>query len=489
MATVAGTNLSGNDSIVMSLDTGNVKSYNTNNFEVQYIVVAGGGGGSSRHGGGAGAGGLIYGTATLTHGSSYTVTIGAGGAGAAAASATSGVQGSNSVFNSQTAIGGGYGTSSNTVGGGSGGSGGGSRAQPTQYGGGSATSGQGFPGADGDDSAGYSIGGGGGGAAGPGRAGLGSDEGFGGPGKSYSNLFGTLFGETGHFAGGGGGGGAAEGGTGGIGGGGDGYFNGAGGEAGAANTGGGGGAGGQNGATNYVGGAGGSGIVLLRYPGAPRAQGGTIYGQNGHTIHAFTSSSSFTSSAASAVGDISGNYRYGTFNNNAAYSSFGNGSITFDGTGDYVLTNYGQGLNPATTPFTVEAWVKSGTTSSARMWIDVGNNGASETARFYATLITGGADNVGIQTNGWDVSNPVDTNWHYQAIVMDGSTARMYDNGILSDTESYTSYTIEGNFILGGRYDLYNWLGQIANFKVYNKALSATEVAANFEATRNRFGI
>ena len=53
--------------------------------KADYLVVAGGGGGGSGIAGGAGAGGFRTGTGlSVTAGTSYTVTIGAGGAGGAA---------------------------------------------------------------------------------------------------------------------------------------------------------------------------------------------------------------------------------------------------------------------------------------------------------------------------------------------------------------------------------------------------------------------
>lgn len=92
---------------------------------VDWLVAAGGGagGGSAtvgRPGGGAGAGGMLTGTGTaVVPGTSYTVTVGAKGTGVAG---TSGNPGSNSVFHTNTAIGGGYGGQSQGVAGGNGGS-------------------------------------------------------------------------------------------------------------------------------------------------------------------------------------------------------------------------------------------------------------------------------------------------------------------------------------------------------------------------------
>jgi len=143
------------------------------NYSVQYLVVAGAGGGGAGHGGGGGAGGLLSGTASLALGTTYTVTVGAGGAGGIYGSpgGVSSANGTNSVFSSATAIGGGYGGGENMPSyvnrvGNSGGSGGGG-ANSTQgtSAGGAGTSGQGFAGGSGGGGANWAGGGGGGASA------------------------------------------------------------------------------------------------------------------------------------------------------------------------------------------------------------------------------------------------------------------------------------------------------------------------------------
>ena len=271
---------------------------------VQVLVVGGGGGGAGSHGGGGGAGGFIYNRAfPVTAGTPYPVTVGSGGVGSPYGSF--GPNGANSVFSSQTAIGGGgggpwdQGSSVNPVGGSGGGAGSsgldGSRYVVT---GGFGTQGQGFPGGNGrrfnrqGENAHNS--GGGGGAGGPGKDS--SDHRYemltpdGGPGAASD-----ITGEVMYWAGGGGAGNhinSGGGGVGGIGGGGGGgchhggplkgsnpSFNQGmgggralnngqpapsqtqGGNAGA-NTGGGGGGGNSGGPGNQIGGP---GIVVIRY--------------------------------------------------------------------------------------------------------------------------------------------------------------------------------------------------------------------------------
>jgi hypothetical protein len=184
--------------------------------------------------------------------------------------------------------------------------------------------------------------------------------------------------------------------------------------------------------------------------------------------------------------DRSGNSNHGELVNGVGYNSGNLGSLVFDGVDDHITTSQLSGRNPATEPFTIEAWVKSDQTVTSRMWIDATSNGTNQ--RFYATLINGSTSNIGIQGSGWSDSTPNDTNWHYQAIVMDGNTARGYDNGIQVQTKSYTSYTLPGPLIIGGRSG-YIWLGQIANFKIYNRALTADEVLQNYNALKSRYGL
>ena len=250
-------------------------------YSASYLVVAGGGSGGYQFGGGGGAGGMQTGTTTLTTGTVYTVTVGAGGA----APTGRGNSGNNSQFGTLTAsVGGGGGGSQNaTTAGLSGGSGGGGAYYLGT--GGSGTSGQGNAG--GANVSTNGVGGGGGGAGAVGAPATG-DCGAGGNGLTSS-----ITGTSTYYAGGGAGGGNA--GTpqsGGLGGGGAGGVGGPG-TNGTANTGGGGG--GNNGNTN---GAGGSGVVIISVPTA--SYSGTTTGSptvttsGSDTIIKFTASGSYT---------------------------------------------------------------------------------------------------------------------------------------------------------------------------------------------------
>ena len=292
---------------------------------ITLLVVAGGGSGGAS-GCGGGAGGLLYGTMTASYGSPYTITIGAGGA-APSTGVSIGNKGSNTVFGSATAIGGGPGAagvdganSSPTLAqGGSGGgsgyhAGAGGNAQQTDSGG---LTGFGNLGGEGHDYGAYAYGGGGGGA---GAVGVGYVSGgtnttgskgwAGGIGKQY-DITGTNL----YYAGGGGatgymnGGGGSSGGDGGLGGGAGAHPSGtsdtargatvpgvAGGNGGP-NTGGGGGGSGYSYGSGF--GGGGSGVVIIRYADTASAASATtgsptVTTPTGYRVYKFTTSGSIT---------------------------------------------------------------------------------------------------------------------------------------------------------------------------------------------------
>jgi len=253
---------------VLNNTTYAIKTYtSTGNFDpspfggsvVEVLLVAGGGGGGLNNiGGGGGAGGLVFRDNFTLPTSSTTVTIGSGGA--------IRTNGTNSVFYSLTANGGGSGnlieSNGGSVGqaGGSGGGGAyGSTGGPaTQTN--SLTGGFGNAGGNGAAQTGiHSVGGGGG----AGFAGQNGDNGLGRGGNGGNGLSYNISGTVNHYAGGGGagswsGGGQSFGGTGGGGNG-----NGLGGgvsTSGQTNTGGGGG----GGASIDQSKPGGSGICIIR---------------------------------------------------------------------------------------------------------------------------------------------------------------------------------------------------------------------------------
>lgn len=182
--------------------------------------------------------------------------------------------------------------------------------------------------------------------------------------------------------------------------------------------------------------------------------------------------------------DLSNNNNIGILINGLTFDD--SGYLKFNGINQLIKTGYGSGLNVFIEQITISAWVKSDTTIGQRMWLDVGSDGTNQ--RLYASIVTSNRSDFGIQSNTWSNGVPIDTNWHYQTLVMNNGTALFYDNGIYVQSKNYTSYTLPGDIIFGGR-ETFLWLGNISNVKIYNRVLSADEVFKNFTMTKSRFGL
>ncbi len=523
-----------NDGLVLALDAANTKNYGLTAVEV--LVVAGGGGGGMDMGGGGGGGGVIYNSnVTVTPGSSVTVTVGAGGYGAPAGSGgyrtdNAGPQpgghqftipatnGGNSVFGALTAIGGGSGGSSYRaytpgIAGGNGGSGGGSSGYNDNAGtfsGGTGTAGQGFAGGN-STQAYYSGGGGGAGGAGvssPNRP-------DGGPGVIYPTMSPYYFGgggggasyslSTGGYGGIGGGGGGALGvapggaglnnGSAGGGGGSNQWAQTPGGNAGA-NTGGGGGGGSHYNATNK-GGEGGSGIVIVRYPGPQKAIGGTVTSSNGYIFHTFTTTgtTTFTPLAATnnstilGLSDFSGNNNFATTQNSPIFNSARGGSIVFDGSNDYISTS----LSGTFSQITFDYWgffddVTLSTTSRNESAFGDWTSNRVHWGTRWSVGMHWNVNNAWVETPATNLRY----GWNHFSLIWNHSTGQklIYINGILSTSSTTNGNMVLGDFRIGVATNLNAYYrGNISNFKVYNRAITAAEVQQNFNTQRARFGV
>ena len=382
---------------------------------LNYLVVAGGGGGGG-WGGGGGAGGLLSGSFdTLTSGSSFTITVGAGSAGGQLSQDASayvvGVDGSNSSlagtgYTTVTATGGGGGgkhagyTVDDGRDGGSGGGAGMHASNNNVVGGGSGgsgTSGQGFDGGGGGGSTSgnsvYYRGGGGGGASQVGQDGTGHNSG----GQGGSGSLSTITGTSVRYAGGGGshtdrrsGGIVAPGGPGG-GGAGGGYQPDTHAVDGTANTGGGGG--GSYGYANSHQGGGGSGVIVVSYNSSSfnSIGGHESDGGSGNKAHKFGASGTlyiggtsdfqivtddllmhydFANAAtwdgsASTITDLQGNHNL-SVNSSPTLNYTHGGGLALDGVDDYASKE----SSISFTPYMVEIWLTTDIAINANVYSD-----------------------------------------------------------------------------------------------------------------------
>ena len=191
--------------------------------------------------------------------------------------------------------------------------------------------------------------------------------------------------------------------------------------------------------------------------------------------------------------DVSNTGNNSTLTNGPTFSSANGGSIVFDGTNDYVS---GTTSGLVSSVISMDVWfnVNSSKQYSALM-------GSNATEKYEMLIKSGGAIEVSLSTNNYmQYNNILSLNTWTNIVVTaeSGTQWKMYKNGV--DLGSPTTYTgtwqVSGasisNFDLGRiRNDVasFAYSGNISTVKIYNRALSATEVLQNYNATKTRFGL
>lgn len=493
---------------------------NTFSGDTDYLLVAGGASGGQL--GGGGAGGLRSGSLTLTSGSTYTITIGAGGAALSGQKGNSGgnssIAGTGITTITSTGGGGGAGqgsTPSNSVGN-DGGSGGGSgEADDGTNTPGSGTSGQGNDGGAGGNDGGTRLSGGGGGGAGAvGGASRGQSSGGHGGSGSLSDITGTST----RYAGGGGAGSwyhnnAANsfGGTGGLGGGGDaGTLGNTAATAGEVNTGGGGGGNGFQASGNQIGnsGAGGSGVAIFSYSSGSAHGAGGIKGDagGGKSYHQFNSSDTFILGGTSDFNIVTSgllvNVDAGDFSSRGTSTwsdleGSNDGSVNgatlganwyydFDGSNDYIsFSTFPNGADYKA----FEIWINPDSYSNFAF-----QHGNGQEVENYLRFLS--TDDIqlrmrnqtitvsGYSTNTWyHIVGQLDDD-DYPNLWIDGTEV---STGTTAASATFISETVSlGRRLNTGASTVY-WNGQIAQFRIYQNTLTDAQIAQNYNATKTNF--
>ena len=191
--------------------------------------------------------------------------------------------------------------------------------------------------------------------------------------------------------------------------------------------------------------------------------------------------------------DLSGNGNTGTLTNGPTYSSDNGGSIFFDGTNDYVslVDNLGDPQQ-----FTIEFWAYptqlnfDSNNNYRRIFIPSGastngnNSVLIEQSGYISFRVPGGTAN-NMQGSGYSGTNE----WGYAVCTYDQSNKKIYFNGSLKNTVAESGVTVDFGSPQIVDPNSQTFKGNISNFRIYNRALTASEIQQNFNALKGRFGI
>ena len=197
--------------------------------------------------------------------------------------------------------------------------------------------------------------------------------------------------------------------------------------------------------------------------------------------------------------DLSGNGNNGTLTNGPTFNSANRGSIVFDGANDYVKIPYSSALIPSN--ITVSAWInrKQAAYYAQVIRVPIDNISWNPPYSSYGVEYIGTSDTIsfalGFTDNTFSNINVTvygNNRWFYFVGTYDKNNVKVYIDGVLATTtaETKTLYNSTADLYLGTINTSAQYLlnGNIAQVSIYNRALSASEVAQNYNATKGRYG-
>ncbi|MFA6077283.1 MAG: LamG-like jellyroll fold domain-containing protein [Candidatus Paceibacterota bacterium] len=197
----------------------------------------------------------------------------------------------------------------------------------------------------------------------------------------------------------------------------------------------------------------------------------------------------WTSATAGTTLDSSGSGNTGTLTNMSQATSPVAGKIgqglSFDGVNDYVVSSIGGSLNLTHTG-TVSAWAKF--TSATVYMVIAGNENWATDRNGFAIGTWGTAGRLGFDMGNAAGDNYINTTsawnngqWHMVTAKWDGSYMNLYVDGVSAATQKSQTIDAVSNvyaFTIGKNPAANNYYfnGSIDDVRVYNRALSATEI-------------
>lgn len=171
--------------------------------------------------------------------------------------------------------------------------------------------------------------------------------------------------------------------------------------------------------------------------------------------------------------------------------------VRFDGVDDLVILTDAPALHPAAA-LTYAAWVRTDSLTVAQQAIRGVDSALGATYGFTLSLnaVTLGKYLFALKTAGDNLleATTPDTGWHRVVATYDGATQRLYVDGALVATQAATGAVSYGTgAMLLGRVSSTTgalpFAGRLDDVSVWNRALPAAEVQADYDLSRNGYRV
>jgi len=216
---------------------------------------------------------------------------------------------------------------------------------------------------------------------------------------------------------------------------------------------------------------------------------------NGITLNFDFGSGASYPTTGTYVSDVSGNSNFGTLVNGPVLAGTGNSaSLSFDGVNDNITVAHSSGTAPGNS-LTFGVMFKSSSVSGIIMVM--GKQAGASGAVSYGVVIQNNKlhSRISNGTTEYNASMPFTntSTFNYAVGTYDGSTLKLYHNGLLVDSTSVSiSITYSATYPLYiGSYGGTDFpmQGLINSVQLYNRVLVANEIKQNFDVFKTRFGL
>ena len=212
--------------------------------------------------------------------------------------------------------------------------------------------------------------------------------------------------------------------------------------------------------------------------------------------------------------DLSGNGNNGTLTNGPTFSSNDGGSIVFDGANDYLDLGTQINSDITTTDVTISFWAYIDSTAADEVFVSMEYLTPNAPLLIWYDTTVASRNNTGTNDVGGGSTNAITvmvtdstsekrfttsdnalsaTTWYNIAVVLDVTNNEFYTyiNGVeeakwVSNNTSGGIKSSTNDFRIGGGTPYLD--GRISQFLVYTQALTASEVAQNYNALKGRYG-
>ena len=210
---------------------------------------------------------------------------------------------------------------------------------------------------------------------------------------------------------------------------------------------------------------------------------------------------SYSESSSILANDLSIYNSDGTLTNGVAFSSNNGGTWVFDGTNDYISLGNNTYLRTLQLNVTIICWFyQTGTRQYSTLYANYSDTSSgnlislfrvdTNTVTYYTTLSSGSyqSKNLGSITNN---------TWNFAAVSIFGTISNPVITYVLNNSSSTenllslnpTISTTNNVFVGGNSYISETFAGNISQLRIYNRALSASEILAYYNNTKSRYGL